>query len=133
PGIMARFYDKVRNSDPSCGIFKEGAMQEAIRLQMQHWDLIGGGDFGLAYTSSVARICEFHQRAGVAPQWYIGCRPMFVAEQLMKAVESEIQIPRFGRAAQAARDKKASMLNAIAKANMLDTENVVAFYFGSNR
>src|SRR5258707_15424002 len=58
---------------------------------------------------------------------------MFISDQLMKAVETEVQIPRFGRAAQAARDKKAAMLNAITKANMLDTENVVAVYFGSNR
>jgi methyl-accepting chemotaxis protein len=133
PGILARFYDKVRHYDPACGIFKDGVMQEAIRLQLQHWDLIGAGDFGLAYVSSVARICEFNQRSGVAPQWYIGCRLMFVANELMKAVDSEIEIPRFGAAAQAARDKKAAMLGAIAKANMLDTEHVVAVYFGSNR
>jgi methyl-accepting chemotaxis protein len=133
PGILARFYDKVRHYDPACGIFRDGAMQEAIRMQTQHWDLIGTCDFGAAYASSIARFCEFNQRAGVAPHWYIGCRQMFVAEQLMKAVESEVQIPRFGQAARAARDKKASMQNAIAKANMLDTESVVAFYFGSNR
>jgi methyl-accepting chemotaxis protein len=133
PGILARFYDKVRQYDPSCGIFKDGVMQEAIRLQLQHWDLIGAGDFGLAHLSSVARICEFNQRSGVAPQWYIGCRLMFIANQLMQAVESEIQIPRFGAAAQGARDKKAAMLSAIAKANMLDTEHIVAVYFGSNR
>ena len=133
PGILARFYDKVRNSDPSSGIFKDGAMQEVIRMQVQHWDLIAAGDFGAAYASSIARFCEFNQRAGVAPQWYVGCRLMFIADQLMKAVETEVQVPRFGRAAQAARDKKAMMLNTIARANMLDTENVVAFYFGSNR
>jgi methyl-accepting chemotaxis protein len=133
PGILARFYDKVRHYDPSCGIFKDGAMQEAVRLQLQHWDLIAAGDFGAAYASSVARICEFHQHAGVAPQWYVGCRLMFVAEQLMQAVEAGVQVPRFGRAAQAARDKKSAMLNAITKANMLDTENVVAVYFGANR
>src|ERR1700682_5435529 len=131
PGILARFYDKVRHYDPASGLFKDGVMAEAIRLQLQHWDLIGGGDFGLAYISSVTRICDFNQRAGVAPQWYIGCRLMYVADQLAKAVESEVQIPRFGQAAQAARDKKASMLSAIAKANMLDTENVVAIYFGA--
>jgi methyl-accepting chemotaxis protein len=51
----------------------------------------------------------------------------------MKAVENEVEIPRFGRAAQAARDRKISMQNAIAKAAMLDTENVVATYFGANR
>jgi len=42
----------------------------------------------------VARICEFHQQAGLAPQWYVGCRLMFVAEQLMQAVEGEVQVPR---------------------------------------
>jgi methyl-accepting chemotaxis protein len=133
PGILVRFYDKVRNYDPACGIFRDGAMQEAVRMQLHHWDLIAAGDFGSAYASSIAQFCELNQRAGVAPQWYIGCRLMFVAEQLMRAVETEIQVPRFGRAAQAARDKKASMLNALAKVNMLDTENVVGFYFGANR
>jgi len=133
PGILAQFYDKVRNSDPACGIFRDGAMQEAVRMQLHHWDLIAACDFGAPYASSVARFCEFNQRAGVAPQWYVGCRLMFVADQLMKAVETEVQIPRFGRAAQAARDKKALILNAIAKANMMDTENLVGFYFGSNR
>ena len=133
PGILARFYDKVRHYDPSSGIFRDGAMQELVRMQLQHWDLIAACDFGPAYTSSVARLCEFNQRAGVAPQWYIGCRLMFVAEQLMKAAESEVEIPRWGRAAQAARSKQAMKQNAIAKANMLDTEHVVAFYFGANR
>src|SRR6202171_2438926 len=133
PGILARFYDKVRHHDPSSAIFRDGAMQEAVRMQLHHWELISACDFGAAYADSLARFCEFNQRAGVAPQWYVGCRLMFVSDQLMKAVESEIQIPRFGRAAQAAHDKKASMLSAIAKANMLDTEHVVAFYFGSNR
>jgi methyl-accepting chemotaxis protein len=133
PGILARFYDKVRHYDPASGIFAGGAVQEAIRLQLQHWELISACDFGAAYQSSIARICDLNQRAGVAPQWYVGCRLMFIGNQLMQAVESEVQVPRFGRAAQAARDKKATMLNAIAKANMLDTEAVVAFYFGSNR
>src|ERR1700737_4255595 len=133
PGILKRFYDMVLQHEPSCGIFKDGAMQEAVRMQLQHWDLIAGGDFGLAYISSITRFCEFNQRNGVAPQWYVGCRPIFIAKDLMKAVETEVQVPRFGQAAQAARDKKVMMLNAIAKANMLDSENLVAVYFGSNR
>ena len=133
PGILARFYDKVRQSDPACGIFKDGVMQEAIRLQLEQWDLLAAGDFGLPYLNLLARFCELNQRAGVAPQWYVGCRLMFIADQLMKATENAVEIPRYGRAAQVARDKKAAMLNAIAKANMLDTENVVATYFGANR
>jgi hypothetical protein len=134
PGILGRFYDKVRQHDPASGIFKDGAVQEAIRLQLQHWDLIGAAEFSLPYFSSVARLSEFHQRAGIAPQWYVGCRLMFIADQLMKTVETEVEVPRVGPAAQsAARDKKTLMQNAIAKAVMLDTENVVAVYFGSNR
>jgi methyl-accepting chemotaxis protein len=133
PGILARFYDKVRSYDPSSALFKDGAMQEAIRMQLHHWDLIAAGDFGPDYISSGTRFCEFNARAGVAPQWYVGCRQMFIADQLMKAAENEIEIPRFGRAARDAREKKAMMLNAIAKVAMLDTENIVALYFGSNR
>src|ERR1700745_2632849 len=133
PGILARFYDKVRHTDPASGVFKDQVMQECIRLQLQHWDLIASGNFGADYQASAARFCDLNYRAGVAPQWYVGCRLMFIAEQLMKAVEGEVEMPRFGKAAQAARDKKAAMLNAIAKANMMDTETIVATYFGSNR
>src|SRR3954467_10853719 len=133
PGILARFYDKVRHTDPASAVFNDGVMQEAIRLQLQHWDLIASGHFGAEYQASAARFCELNHRAGVAPQWYVGVRLMFIADQLMKAVEGEVEMPRFGRAAQAARDKKAAMLSAIAKANMLDTETIVATYFGSNR
>ncbi len=133
PGILARFYDQVRQHDPACGIFKDGAMQEAVRMQLQHWDLIAAGDFGAEYLNSATRFCELNQRAAVAPQWYVGCRMMFIFDQLLKAAENEIAIPRYGRAAQAARDKKALMQSTIAKAVMLDTENFVAIYFGSNR
>ncbi len=66
PGILARFYDKVRQYDSSSGIFKDGAVQDAIRLQLQHWDLLGAAEFGLPYFSSVSRLSEFHQRPGVA-------------------------------------------------------------------
>ena len=133
PGILARYYDKVRHYDPSSGIFKNGTMHEAIRMQLQHWELIAACNFGPDYLASATRFCELNQRAGVAPQWYVGGRQMFIADQLMKAADDEIAIPRFGRAAQAARDRKALMQNAIAKAMMMDTQNIIAAYFGSNR
>ena len=41
----ARFHDQVRQYDPSSGIFMDGAAQEAIRLQLQHWHLIGAAEF----------------------------------------------------------------------------------------
>ena len=121
PGILARFYDKIRQYDPGSGALRDGAMQEAIRMQLQHWDLIASCNFGTDYLNSATRFCEFNARAGVAPQWYVGCRQMFIADQLMKAVENEIEIPRFGRAAREARDRKALMHNSVARAAMLDT------------
>src|SRR5882724_10833739 len=130
PGILARYYDKVRHYDPSSGIFKNGTMHEAIRMQLQHWELIAACNFGPDYLTSATRFCELNQRAGVAPQWYVGGRQMFTADQLMKAADHEIAIPRFG---QAARDRKALMQNAIAKAMMMDTQNIIAAYFNSNR
>ncbi|HEU0084594.1 MAG TPA: protoglobin domain-containing protein, partial [Bradyrhizobium sp.] len=87
PGILQRFYDKVRHYDPASGLFRDGVMQEAIRLQLAHWDLIASGNFGADYHASAARFCELHHHSGVAPQWYVGCRSMFVADQLMKAVD----------------------------------------------
>jgi hypothetical protein len=133
PGILARFYDKARHYDPSSGRFKEGTMQQAIRMQLRHWEMIAAGDFGAEYLNSATRFCELIQRARVSPQWHVGGRQMFIADQLMKAAENEIAIPRFGPAAQAARDKKASMQNAIAKAMTMDTQNIIAACFGSNR
>src|SRR5258707_2720802 len=65
PGILSRFYDKVRHYDPASGIFRDGTMQEAIRMQLHHWDLIAAGDFGADYLSSMTRFCELNQRAGV--------------------------------------------------------------------
>jgi methyl-accepting chemotaxis protein len=134
PGILARFYDRVRHYDPASGISKDSQpVRDAIRQQVAHWDLIGAAEFGADYAASASRICELNQRAGLAPQWYVGCRMMFISDQLMKAVEAEVAVPRFGRAAQAARDRKAAMLNAIAKAVMMDTETIVAVHLGTHR
>ncbi len=66
PGILARFYDKVRQYDPSCSIFKEGMMQEAVRLQLQHWDLIGGGEFGRSFASSISASASHHNGMSAA-------------------------------------------------------------------
>jgi len=135
PGILAKFYDKVRQYDPSCGIFKSpGLVEKAISAQLAHWELIATGVFDETYRTSAQRICEFNQNAGVAPQWYVGCRQMFTADQLTREIEASITLPRFGKAAiSAAHDKKAAMLKAVAKAMTLDTETTVAIYFGSNR
>ena len=65
PGILARFYGLVRQHDPACGIFKDGAMQEAVRIQLQHWDLIAAGDFGAEYLNSGTRFANSIN----APRW----------------------------------------------------------------
>lgn len=134
-GDSCKFYEKVRQYDPSSGIFKDPqSVPEAIRMQLAHWELITAGNLDEAYRASAQRVCEFNQNAGVAPQWYVGCRQMFTADQLMKEIEASVTVPRFGKAAiAAARDKKAAMLKAVSKAMTFDTETTVAVYFGSNR
>jgi hypothetical protein len=133
PGILARFYDKVRHYDPALGHLRGRRDAGGDPPAAAALDLIAAGDFGTAYTGSVTRICEFHQQSGVAPQWYVGCRLMFVGETDAGGRGRGCDA-RFGRTAQAAaRDEKAAMLNAITKANMLDAENTVAVYFGANR
>jgi len=133
PGILTLFYEKVRQCDPDSGLFRNGVMQEALRRHLRHWDLIAAGEFGADYMNSLAGFCDLHQDADVTPHWYVGCRQMFVADQLIKAVEAETPLPRFGRAARQARDRKNLMLKAIVKANLLDTEHVFAAYFSSDR
>src|SRR5260370_22421035 len=63
PGVLARFYDKVRQYDSSSRIFKDGAMHQAVRMQLYHLELIAACDFGAAYAHSVARPCACNQRA----------------------------------------------------------------------
>ena len=47
PSILARFYDRVRHYDPDSGLFRDGVMQEAIRQQLQHWELIAASEEAL--------------------------------------------------------------------------------------
>ena len=56
PGILARFYDKIRHYDPACGIFKGGAMQEAIAMARE---------FGIGVVS-VKRSTHFGMAASYA-------------------------------------------------------------------
>ena len=98
PGILARFYDLVRQHEPACGIFKDGAMQEAVRMQLHHWELIAAGDFGAEYQSSATRFCELNQRAAVALE--VGSRRQ---SRTTGAVTSVASAARTGRGASTAR------------------------------
>jgi len=133
PDILVRFYDTIRSHDPACLMFRDsGLMQEALRVQLRHWDLIGAGDFGADYQASATRICELNQRGGIAPQWYAGCRTMFLFEQLRQTILRE-PAPRFGRASRDSRDRKALLLAAVGKVLMLDGDMAVAFHVNSMR
>jgi len=105
-------------------------MQEAVRMQLHHWELIAACDFRRSLRRLGRTLLRVQSaRPAVAPQWYVRlpsdvhCRPDDEG-----GPENEIAMPRFGRAAQAARDKKAFDAEHNRQgAVMLDTENVVAF------
>ena len=71
---------------PSSGMFKEpGLVAEMIGLQVRHWDLITEGRFDAAYTESAERIFAFGRRCGLAPQWSIGSRMLFLVRPVAEA------------------------------------------------
>src|SRR6185312_13596736 len=130
PALFQRFYDKLREHDPACGLFAEpGRVTEMIALQVRHWELITDGKFDAAYTESAERIFAFGRSCGLAPQWSIGSRMLFLSDQLTKMVEAAVPVPRYGRAATEARARKAAMHQALTKAIAFETETVVATYF----
>jgi protoglobin len=93
PGILARYHDKVRHYNPSSGIFENGAMQEAIRMQLQHWELIAACNFGPDYLASATRFCELNQRAGAStPSRILHHR----SSTLPKPLNSYAVIPHLG-------------------------------------
>ena len=129
PGILARFYDKVRRYDPACGLFKDPQLlQEAIRLQLQHWNLIGAGDFGADYAASASAFCELNRRAGVTPQWYAGCRQMFISDHESGRAKSPCRaMEGVGRARSQGLDAQCHR-----QAVMMDTETIVLVYFAQS-
>jgi len=134
PALFQRFYDTLRQHDPACGLFKEpGLVGQMIELQVGHWDLIAEGRFDAAYTASAERVYAFGQRCGLAPQWTIGSRMLFLSDQLPKVIDAAVAVPRYGRAAAEARARRTAMRDALTKAIAFETETVVAIYFGSSR
>ena len=134
PALFQRFYDKLREHDPACGLFTDpGRVAEMIALQVRHWELVTDGKFDAAYTESAERIFAFGRNCGLAPQWSIGSRMLFLSDQLPKMVEAAVPVPRYGRAATDARAHKAAMHQALTKAIAFETETVVATYFGTTR
>jgi methyl-accepting chemotaxis protein len=134
PALFQRFYDKLRAHDPASGMFAEpGRVAEMIALQVNHWDLIADGRFDAAYTESAEKIFAFGRSCGLAPQWSIGSRMLFLSDQLPKMVEAAVTVPRYGRAAADAHARKTAMHQALTKAIAFETETVVATYFGTTR
>ena len=132
PGIVTAFYGRIRDHDPVCPIFADpAALQQLVDQQVAHWRIIADGRFDVDYIASATSLFESHRAAGLAPQWYVGCRHMFMADHLMKEVDGFVAIPRFGRAA--AMTRKAAMCDAIARVAIFDGEQMVSIYFASHR
>lgn len=106
---------------------------EAIAIQLDHWNLITLGNFGKELAESASKICQLHQKAELAPQWYIGSRIMFLSTRMKKLLVKENPIPRFGRGRQEVINNLLAMLDVLNKAFFIDLETTVGVYFGSAR
>lgn len=128
PGILDAFYANVRKYDQTNKLFRDEAhIRHARQAQINHWDIIASGAFDESYFASANRIGKAHQRIGLEPRWYIGAYS-FLLSELLKKIETSIEIPRFGKGAQAIIEKKSAMLAAITKAALLDMDLAISVY-----
>ncbi len=131
PGILDDFYGTVRKYPETAKLFRsEQHIGQAKDLQVRHWDLIASGTFDENYFNSATRIGQAHNRIGLEPRWYIGGYNLLVCG-LLRAIEMEIEVPRYGKAAQAMRAKKAEMLAAVTSAALLDMDLAISIYLES--
>ncbi|TAK48901.1 MAG: globin-coupled sensor protein [Xanthobacteraceae bacterium] len=128
PGVLDEFYRTATQHEPTRRLFRdETHMRAAKNAQLRHWDMIAQAAFDSAYFSSATRIGHAHQRVGLEPRWYIGAYSM-VLSSLLRIIERTVEVPRFGGAAAAAREKKAGMLAALTKAALLDMDLAISIY-----
>lgn len=126
PSLLDQFYAHVGKVPHLAKMFSsQAAMRHAKQAQHDHWMSLATAKFDDAYVKSVTRIGHAHNRMGLEPRWYIAGYSLIVTG-LQKAIETEVSDGWFG--GQAAREKKAFLQAAIAKAAMIDMDLAISVY-----
>ena len=130
PGILARFYDHLRQWPQLAGMFTGGkTMDRARNAQLEHWLNLFSGRFDASYAASVQRIGLVHSRIGLEPCWYIGGYAFTLNHLYGLAVRSHAS--RLNLAA--AQTKTARLMRALNQAVMLDMDLAISIYLDENK
>lgn len=131
PAVLDGFYAIVRQYPQTSRLFSSDShIAHAKAMQLQHWDLIATGQFDETYFRSATKIGQAHHRIGLEPRWYIGGYGHLIAG-LIRAVETKIEGPKFGRKAAEAQDHKADLMSALVRAALLDMDLAISIYLES--
>lgn len=130
PSVMDEFYAEITQFPEIRRFFPTPEiMAHAKAAQLAHWDVILSAKFDEHYVRSVTRIGQTHHRLGLEPRWYIGGYSRIV-DGLVHHIETTIT-SRFPT--QAMYEKKASMINALTRAALLDMDFVISVYLDAGK
>jgi methyl-accepting chemotaxis protein len=126
PGILDRFYAHVGKYPQMAKLLaNQDSIRRAKQAQFDHWMSLATAKFDDAYTQSVTRIGQTHNRLGLEPRWYIAGYSLIVTG-LQKAIETDTSDGWFS--GQAARERKTLCQAAIMRAAMLDMDLAISVY-----
>lgn len=129
PGVLDKFYDKVRATpDVSAYFSGNGQMDSAKSAQLRHWATIVSGNFDQQYIDSVRKIGHVHARIGLEPRWYIGGYAQLMEGLMRKMIAESFGggVLKMGRG-KGGKDL-ADQLTAVMKAVLLDMDFSISIY-----
>lgn len=130
PAVLEEFYRTIAKFPDVQRMFpRPEIIAHAKAAQLAHWDMILSAKFDDDYVRSVTRIGETHHRLGLEPRWYIGGYKRIISG-LIHAIETGITA-RF--ASRALFEKKATIIDAIVGAAMLDMDFAISVYLDAGK
>ncbi|WP_404368621.1 protoglobin domain-containing protein [Sphingomonas sp. MMS24-J45] len=125
---LERLYRKIAEHPETANMFSgPGHIEQAKKLQSEHWGHLAGAAFDADYVARVKRIGARHAKIGLTPQWYIGSYAI-ILNSLAETIGAEQVGPRFPFLPSKA-DARFDRLRAIIAAAMIDLEMSVSIYF----
>lgn len=125
PGILDRFYDRVRQQPELAAKFRTSeAVARAKAAQAAHWSRLFDDQFDDAYCQSAAQIGLAHFRVDLRPAWYIAAYGAVLAELLHALVGQRGTM--LGRRQ---RQESSAAQQAVVRAVLLDMNMALSAYW----
>ncbi|WP_332693070.1 methyl-accepting chemotaxis protein [Bosea sp. (in: a-proteobacteria)] len=128
PEALDAFYAQIASFPETKAFFRTaGHVNSAKGRQLEHWQLIAGGQPDQDYVRAVTAIGQVHARIGLEPRWYIGGYALLLEQIIAKVLEERWPKGRFGGKLPGAAERGAE-IGAIVKAAMLDMDYAISVY-----